>query len=93
MNTQIGPTQKVMCEFCGTTVRYDRLFRHIWKIHQRRTLTKPIVVVSSKQPVDGPVKHGIAVPIDNLKKCPHGVPEIQTCAICEPDKWRMENGY
>lgn len=34
-------------------------------------------------------------PRDYLKgigKCPHGVPFYQTCAICNPDKFRIDNG-
>lgn len=112
MDNQIKSNQLVICEFCGVSVRYDRLYQHVLKVHQNRPLTKPIVVSSvvfhphSKKrrsrwrtPLavksfgKPPVKHVIAVPVDKLKKCPHGVPEIQTCAICEPDKWRMENGY
>ncbi len=107
MNDPIRPSQPVICEFCGKSMRYKKLFRHIQQAHQGRPLTKPVAASlvmlqrkrRSKTPhavnpsVKAPVKHVIAVPIDDLKKCPHGVPEIQTCAICEPDKWRMENEY
>ena len=108
MNDQISPKQPVICEFCGVSVRYDRLIKHVQRVHDAKPLTKPVtvsqMVFSSRPKITSKlkigrrggkslVKHIIAVPVDKLKKCPHGVPEIQTCAICEPDKWRMENGY
>ena len=100
---QISPKQPLVCEFCGVSVRYDRFAKHVQKVHDGKPLTKPVamsqVVFSSMPKIrrrhggKPPVKHVIAVPIDKLKQCPHGVPDIQTCAICEPDKWRIENGY
>ncbi len=33
------------------------------------------------------------LPIEALDKCPHGIPKIQKCAICDPEGWRAEHGW
>ncbi|MEN8251383.1 MAG: VWA domain-containing protein [Bacteroidota bacterium] len=36
-----------------------------------------------------------SMPLDKrskLQKCQHGVPKIKTCAICDPEKFKRENG-
>ena len=30
--------------------------------------------------------------VKGIRKCPHGLPYFKTCAICDPEKFRSENG-
>ena len=55
--------------------------------------------VSEPHPAPPPQKAGDIIEmghndrqsIDTFAKCPHGVPKIRTCAICDPRRFQQEN--
>jgi hypothetical protein len=46
----------------------------------------------AKLSVESPPQPISTAPVENVERCPHGVPKTQTCAICSPDTWRTEHG-
>ncbi len=61
-----------------------------FEIHDKSIPKASLPTSASLQKVtsfdDGRISSG------SLDKCPHGIPKIKKCAICDPEGWRMENG-
>ncbi|MBN2393204.1 MAG: hypothetical protein JXR84_20910 [Anaerolineae bacterium] len=74
---------------------------HLIKLNTTNTRSNTFTPPSDELVIDTPPtyqhKRNAYVPphrvtLDQLEKCPHGVPITRTCAICNPKKFREETG-